>query len=57
MGKARFEVSLEHFVVFQRVVQNQTVLVSVFGDVAHAVHAALTDRGVGDVLAQHRDLA
>ena len=45
------KVPLEHHVVLQGVVQNQAVLVTVLGDVAHAGGVPLADGGLGDVLA------
>ena len=48
MLKLQVPVALKHQVVFQRVVQHQTVLVPVLRDVAHAHAAALADRGFGD---------
>ena len=53
----RLPVALQHDVVFQTEIQHQTVLVAVFGDVAHAVLRALTDALAGDVLAVQCDLA
>ena len=53
----RLPVTLQHHVVFQTVVQHQTVLVTVLRDMAHAVLGALADGGMGDVLAIQRDLA
>ena len=51
----RLPVTLEHHVVFQAVIQHQTVLVAVFGDMAHAVLGALADGFTGDVLAVQRN--
>ena len=53
----RLPVALQHHVVFQAVIQHQTVLVAVLRDMAHAVLGALADGGMGNVLAIQRDLA
>ena len=53
----RLPVALQHQVFLQRVVQNQTVLVPVLGDVAHAGLAALTDGRVGNFLSAEADAA
>ena len=44
--KFRLKIALEHQIVLERIVQHETVLVPVFGDVAHAHDAALADGGV-----------
>ena len=52
--KFRLEVPLQHHIVFQGVIQHQTVLVAVLRDVAHAGQRALADGRVGDVLSAER---
>ena len=49
--------ALQNHVLLQRKVQNQAVLVPVFGNMAHARLAVLADGGMGDVVAFQRDLA
>ena len=51
----RLPEALEHHIVLQRVVQNQTVLVPVLGDVGQAQAVALPDGGMGDILAVQID--
>ena len=53
----RPKIPLEHHVVLQGVVQHQTVLVPVLGDVAHAQGGPLSDGGAGDVLSLQHDPA
>ena len=55
--KFRLEIPLEHQIVLERIVQHESVLVPVFGDVAEAHGAALADGHVRDVAAQELDLA
>ena len=53
----RLKIALEHQIVLERIIEHQTVLVPVLGDVAHAHHAALPDGSVGNILAAQANLS
>ena len=55
--KLRLEITLEDHVILKRVIEHKAVLVSVLGDMAHAVGIAVADRGVGNISAAERNFA
>ena len=57
MLELRLIIALQHEVLLERIVEHETVLVAILGNMAHASERALTDGSVGDVLAAERDLA
>ena len=48
--KALFLIALEHHVLRQRVIEDQSVLVTILGDVAHARGAAGAHGGMGNIV-------
>ena len=55
--KFGFEITLKHYIVFERIVKHKSVFVSVFGNMAYSARIALSYRCVGYILSAKRDLA
>ncbi len=50
-AELRFEISLQNHILFERIVEDKSVFVSVLGDMAHARFTSVSYRGVGNIFA------